>query len=542
MYNLFDHQKTAVSRISKLRRDGMGAILADEMGLGKTISMIETLRVNVFSHVNDDGRVLVVVPLSLVPQWFEELNKYLQVKVKIYHGHGRVLQGDSRVVVTTYDVVSREYKSKGIDSSLHKVEWDTVILDEAHYIRNLVSSKKIKQTIDKNFHKAGKGVITLKKKFGYAMTGTPWCNDITDIYSLLDFIKECRSKTQSEDTDWIIRRTKNETLSLPTCTEEVSFVSATAEMKYLRKKYLLQGHESIADYYHGDMRERAKASMNIITCALRIRQLSDSPFMIPDVQLTSSHGASSIMRRSPKIKKTRELVLSQLQKGQKTVIFSKFVKCIELLAIALEPLCDTQMFVGSMSKTNRDNVVNRFRNDPTCNVLLISIDCGGVGLNLTCATMAIIMEPWYNPFAELQAQNRIDRIGQTCETKIIRIVDNSEKSADTWIRGIQQKKTEQASVLIRGLEGMTSSYKSGGDFTMKDFISLFRNVKEYETEPVSNEWVKVDENEDILTLEELSFSETTPRVRSEWEVNKDDSDDYSSDDDIPISQLYGMVK
>jgi len=539
MYKLFKHQSDAVSSMSTLREKGRGVILADEMGCGKTITMIETLRVNLFTPPHDTySRVLIIVPLSLLQQWEEELKRVIVgVNIQLFHGTGRYLHESSRIVITTYDIVSRSYSKDGMKSDLHKVEWDSVVLDEAHYIRNYAKTKKPKLSGGDNTNKAGKSVISLIKKFGYAMTGTPWCNRITDVYSLLDFISEDRTKSTEFNGDWIIRRTKKETLNLPVCHEEISFVHSTPEIQAIRKKYLIKGKSAKSDYNHGDLVERAKATMKIITCALRIRQSSNSPFLVPDLVREIYHGSNSIVERSPKIKRARELVLSQLKKGMKTVIFSKFVEFLKLIEVGLEPLCDTQMFIGSMNRTTRDEAIDRFNNDPTCSVLLISIDCGGVGLNLTCASLAIIMEPWYNPFVEIQAQNRIDRIGQTVETRIVRIVDNSDKSADTWIRGIQQYKTKQASFTIKGLDVMNTSYNRGGDFTMKDFLSLFTKVDEYKTDPIEiGFYDKIDKNINLLTQEEGKFREEYPRINSEWSNDTDDIDW----DNIPVIKLREM--
>jgi transcription termination factor 2 len=539
MYKLFKHQSDAVSSMSNLREKGRGVILADEMGCGKTITMIETLRVNLFTPQHDTySRVLIIVPLSLLQQWEEELKRVIVgVNIQLFHGTGRYLHESSRIVITTYDIVSRSYSKDGMKGDLHKVEWDSVVLDEAHYIRNYATTKKPKLSGGDNTNKAGKSVISLSKKFGYAMTGTPWCNRITDVYSLLDFISEDRSKSTEFNGDWIIRRTKKETLNLPMCREEISFVHSTPEIQAIRKKYLIKGKSAKSDYNHGDLVERAKATMKIITCALRIRQSSNSPFLVPDLVREIYHGSNSIVERSPKIKRARELVLSQLKKGMKTVIFSKFVEFLKLIEVGLEPLCDTQMFIGSMNRTTRDEAIDRFNNDPTCSVLLISIDCGGVGLNLTCASLAIIMEPWYNPFVEIQAQNRIDRIGQTVETRIVRIVDNSDKSADTWIRGIQQYKTKQASFTIKGLDVMNTSYNRGGDFTMKDFLSLFTKVDEYKTDPIEiGFYDKIDKNINLLTQEEGKFREEYPRINSEWSNDTDDIDW----DNIPVIKLREM--
>nr|XP_016464088.1 PREDICTED: DNA repair protein RAD16-like [Nicotiana tabacum] len=65
-----------------------------------------------------------------------------------------------------------------------------------------------------------------------------------------------------------------------------------------------------------------------------------------------------------------------------------------------------------MSMAERDAAVTTFTEDPECRILLMSLKAGGVALNLTVASHVFLMDPWWNPAVELQAQDRIHRIGQ----------------------------------------------------------------------------------------------------------------------------------
>jgi len=99
------------------------------------------------------------------------------------------------------------------------------------------------------------------------------------------------------------------------------------------------------------------------------------------------------------------------------------------------------------ASTNRDRIINRFQEDPSNKVFLISLKAGGLGLNLTAADYVFILDPWWNPAAELQAMNRAHRIGQeknvfvyryistnSIEEKIVKLHDKKSKLADTFIQ------------------------------------------------------------------------------------------------------------
>lgn len=128
---------------------------------------------------------LVICPTSVLKQWADEIESKVvsnTLKVCIFHGPNRYAIGLSELrrmdlVITSYGTVSSEYaKSKGHDSWLFTLEWERLILDEAHIIRNTKS-------------KNCKSVLELKSQCRWALTGTPIQNSALDCWALLKFLK-----------------------------------------------------------------------------------------------------------------------------------------------------------------------------------------------------------------------------------------------------------------------------------------------------------------------------------------------------------------
>lgn len=71
-----------------------------------------------------------------------------------------------------------------------------------------------------------------------------------------------------------------------------------------------------------------------------------------------------------------------------------------------------------MTLDMRDRMITKFTNDPEVTVFLMSLKAGGVALNLTCASHVFLMDPWWNPAVEQQAQDRIHRLGQFKPIKV----------------------------------------------------------------------------------------------------------------------------
>ncbi|KAI4341024.1 hypothetical protein MLD38_025800 [Melastoma candidum] len=123
----------------------------------------------------------------------------------------------------------------------------------------------------------------------------------------------------------------------------------------------------------------------------------------------------------------------------KGIIFSQFRSSLDLISYALKKsgVCCVQL-AGHMSQSVRDAAIKKFTKDTECRIFLMSFQTGGVALNLTVASHVFVMDPWWNPAVEQQAQDRIHRIGQYKPIRIIRFV--IENTIEVRILKLQEKK------------------------------------------------------------------------------------------------------
>ena len=175
--------------------------------------------------------------------------------------------------------------------------------------------------------------------------------------------------------------------------------------------------------------------MLAISALLRLRQLANHPAMVLD----------NYQGESAKIEEVISRIESLRAEHHKVLIFSSFVKLLQLVETRLQQLdIDYAMLTGETQ--HREEVVRRFQENRDTGCFLISLKAGGVGLNLTAADYVFILDPWWNPASELQAINRAHRIGQdktvmvyrfitvdTIEEKIQNLQKEKSKLADTYI-------------------------------------------------------------------------------------------------------------
>jgi SNF2 family DNA or RNA helicase len=178
-----------------------------------------------------------------------------------------------------------------------------------------------------------------------------------------------------------------------------------------------------------------KSAIIILQGLMKLRQISNHPVMAYEDYSAGSGKFEAVLT-------DMESVISE---GHKILVFSSFVKHLELYAGVLKRK-RTNYSILTGASTNREKIVNGFQNDPSNKIFLISLKAGGVGLNLTAADYVFILDPWWNPAAEMQALNRAHRIGQdksvfvyryissdSIEEKIIRLQERKSKLADTFI-------------------------------------------------------------------------------------------------------------
>lgn len=402
---LRDYQKEGVKWLAYLNDNNMGGCLADDMGLGKTVQTIALL---CKTYKDSDLPSLIVMPRSLIFNWNSEFKKFApEIDVFIHYGAGRDFAEamKHRVIITSYAVLRNDIEL------FSKRQYNYVILDESQNIKNVGAQ-------------VTKAVWLLKAKHRVAISGTPIENNLTEIYSLFrflnpqmfgsldDFTSRYASPIQERhDEDaaaalrrkifpFILRRLKSDVLTdLPDLTEQTLTVEMSPEQAKFyeqRRRYFAQMVQS----FSADGEEQKSKRFEMLQALSELRQIASVPEEKSDGRISS-----------PKIELLVENVVQAVEGGHKVVVFFNFLAGIELTAERLEKEgIGVAVMTGATS--DRKRVVERFQNSPDCQVMLMTVKTGGVGLNLTAADMVFVAEPWWNRAAEQQAIARLHRIGQ----------------------------------------------------------------------------------------------------------------------------------
>ena len=377
-----------------------GGFLCDEMGLGKSIQLIATML------GNPKPRTLIIVPKSIITQWAEEINRFApNLTINVFDGPERKMK-EADVTLAPYTLLTTKGAGADAKTPLHMVQWDRVILDEAHEIRNKKS-------------KLFKSVCRIQTQIKWIVTGTPVFNSIEDFVSLCTFLGLSKVVVQGMTNKikdiYILRRTKedlsqiSERLRLPPCYFENVELEMYPDEKQLYELMFLEAQETIRDAFRDAQSLNAK-NMVILECLLRARQcMIHPPLYLDGVAKKTGTQAEKWVGRSNKMETLFEMVKSH--PSEKTLIFCQFRGEMNHIQKNMErPVFRID---GSVHKEERVGQIEGFKKAAPGAVFIIQIKAGGQGLNLQEATRVYITAPSWNPATELQAIGRSHRTGQT---------------------------------------------------------------------------------------------------------------------------------
>ena len=445
------YQKQGVAWLHFLRANNFGGILADEMGLGKTLQALAFLQ----SVAAAKQTSLVVCPTSLVWNWVSEAKRFTpQLKVLALHGpdrhklFARVPEHD--LVVTSYALIRRDAESYA------RMEFDTVVLDEAQHIKN-------RQTQN------AQAVKTINSRHRIVLTGTPLENSVLDLWSIFDFLmpgylgaaqdfreryeipitRERSETAQARLTrrlrPFMLRRLKREVAAdLPARLEQVSYCELTPDQQAVYQELLQAGRREITEAVGAQ--GLARSRMIILNTLLRLRQACCDLRLL---KLENVDPASA----SAKVDLFGELLEEVIDGGHRVLVFSQFVSMLHLLREKLQAE-DVDFSYLDGSTTNRGEVVQRFQGS-NIPVFLISLKAGGVGLNLTGADTVIHFDPWWNPAVEDQATDRAHRIGQTRVVTSYKLITRG--TVEEKILALQARKREVIRATLGGEEELAAA-------------------------------------------------------------------------------------
>ena len=429
------YQKTGYNWLMYMQSLGFGACLADDMGLGKTLQVLTWLD-RMRKH-NKDARVLLVVPASLIGNWQKEVERFApKITMDILHGQpskvldAMVREGNAFLTVTTYGMVNR------LDA-LQEIRWDALILDEAQAIKN--PGTKQTRAIKK---------LTAGQKV--ALTGTPIENDLTNLWSLFDFLNKGLLGTSEEFhlfakqlesypegyqrlknmvSPFILRRLKTDKTiisDLPDKLEQVDYVSLSKKQIVLYRRQVKALEETLADDGISGMQRRGI----VLATITKLKQICNHPdqFMGLDGYDPKESGKFEILR---------EICETISEKRERVLIFTQYREITEYLSAYLEKIFGCKGFVlhGGTRVKRRTEMVEEFNGEEYIPYMILSVKAGGTGLNLTAANHVIHFDRWWNPAVENQATDRAFRIGQQKNVIVHKLVCEGtvEERIDTLI-------------------------------------------------------------------------------------------------------------
>ncbi len=409
---LRSYQADSLAWLGFLDQAGLGGCLALDMGLGKTPTML--------AHVAltpERGPTLVIAPPAVVGNWAAEAERFVpSVRVRIHHGPNRATEVGIPDMVKRADLVITTYGTAVRDiSSLEKIQWGKVVLDEAQAIKNPASD-------------TARQLRRFDAHSRIALTGTPIENGLGDLWAILDwanpglvgarpaFIAQlsASSKDRSDAAEnalkalngiLVFRRTKAEpaiAAELPDRIDELDHCAMTPEQIGLYQAVL---DNLVAQGAEGDDRPRQKGA--VLAAITALKQICNHPVNYQDDEV-------GLEGRSGKLDRVNEIVDTVFAADEKVLIFTHFASWGEKLATYLAERTKTPIscYHGGLSRTARDRLVDSFQEREGAGCLVLSLKAGGTGLNLTAANHVVLYDRWWNPAVEDQARDRVWRIGQ----------------------------------------------------------------------------------------------------------------------------------
>lgn len=521
------YQLVGVHWLVGLYENGLNGILGDEMGLGKTVQSVALLA-HLKEH-NVAGPFMVVGPLSTLHNWKNEFAKWApSMDAVIYHGpekeraemRGQFLRGKGEtdkkfpVLITSYEIVIRDARH------LKRCGWKFVIIDEGHRLKNMNCRliKELKAICDVNPAQPCNRLL---------LTGTPLQNNLTELWSLLNFLlpsifDDLESfqawfdfDFKEEDADDRVMKgemeqgvvTKLHQILRPFLLRRLkSDVELAIPKKY---EYILFGwlSEWQASMYQDLINKKLKDSdgktMSMQNVLMQLRKCCNHPYLFewPIDPHTGQETVDEVLVQASGKMQLLDRILTELKRqgGHQVLIFSQMTRMLDILEDYLTwRNYKFRRLDGAVSAADRMQAMNEFNTDPTIDVFLLSTRAGGLGINLVSADTCIIFDSDWNPHADLQAQDRCHRIGQT-KTVIVYRLATAETVEEKVLEAAKQKLKLEQLVVSKG------KFKDIGQKTDKNDSLQAGELKELLAFDPSKTALGRKENSKIITDAELKL-------------------------------------
>lgn len=581
---LRSYQQEGLNWLAFLSKFNLHGILCDEMGLGKTFMTICIVASNHYSRATKvDSSIkknlpsLIVCPSTLVEHWLLEIEKFvpsgtrtilnpvsytgsladraaIRSRLSDMFDRTKAGQADTKhgkpinLIVTSYDALRND------SDFFRSIEWNYCVLDEGHIIKN--GRTKLSRT-----------VRFLIARHRLILTGTPIQNNVTELWSLFDFLmpgflgserqfnsrfarpilQSRESKCSKKDLEagalamealhkqvlpFILRRLKEDVLDdLPPkiiqdyyC--ELSQLQAKLYEDFTRSR-LCQDvtrkslHQLEEECIQADSAKQKESKNHVFQALQYMKNVCNHPKLV----LTHKHSQYDEIKKqmqgekktlddinhSSKLKALKQLLidcgigiatqanddnqqtqtpsqqapveLESVVNQHRALVFCQLRSMVEIIENDLFkkhlPSITFLKLDGSVPPNQRQSIVSRFNNDPSIDVLLLTTQIGGLGLNLTGADTVIFVEHDWNPMRDLQAMDRAHRIGQKKVVNVYRLI--TKDTLEEKIMGLQKFKTMVSNTVIN------QDNTGLGTMNVEQLLDLFNSSKGEEAFKTSGE-------------------------------------------------------
>ncbi|KTW30617.1 hypothetical protein T552_00333 [Pneumocystis carinii B80] len=619
---LRDYQLAGVEWLASLYENGLNGILADEMGLGKTLQTISFLAF--LREKGTYGPFLIAAPLSTISNWVSEFKKFSPgIPVLLYHGSKQerselrkskmgTMHPDFPIIVTSYEVIMND------KLYLKRYQWKYIVVDEGHRIKNL-NCKLIREL--KSYDSANRLLLT----------GTPLQNNLTELWSLLNFLlpdifddldsfqswfdfsalqdkKDEETLLKSIDVvstlhcilkPFLLRRLKADVeQSVSKKREYILYAPMTIYQNELYnailnkdiKSFLMKKHSSdfTSDEASGvdneeldiqsssvsksikvnrrsvprrnrsrisysELRDDESCNLDTWLCngnekehkssckedlennvsqlklqnlIMQLRKVCNHPYMMDFHTYSDSNKLlvdENIVNMSGKMLLLQRLLPTLFEDNHKVLIFSQFTKMLDIIELWAVNMQNWRICrIDGLTKQNeREKQIEDFYENSDIKLFLLSTRAGGLGINLTVADTVIIFDSDWNPQQDLQAQDRVHRIGQDKPVIVYRLV-SANTVEEKILERANSKRCLEKLVIQKGKFKSLMSMSSKDDEEELTSMLLFEDAKKIvvkgkDDEILSNEDLKslLDRSDDAYkNSEKMSTSYANYRIVS----------------------------
>ncbi|CAG0923265.1 unnamed protein product [Notodromas monacha] len=493
------YQQDGLNWLMFLNRYQLHGILCDDMGLGKTLQTI-CLMISSNNELRKKKNTLlpsiVICPPTLVGHWFYEVEKFVKnqaLNPLMYAGPPgermrlRLKVPEHNLIIASYDIVRNDVEF------FSSIKWNYCILDEGHVIKNGKT-------------KMAKAIKQLTASHRLILSGTPIQNNVLELWSLFDFLmpgflgserdfswRYSRPILQSRDgkataveqqagalalealhrqmLPFLLRRMKTDVLEdlPPKITQDYYCELSPLQQKLYESFAKSQTCKDLGDVLSTEEEETKKPNVIHVFQALQyLKKVCNHPKLVLNDQhpekeavaeyLSQKNSRIDDINHAAKLPALKQLLndcgigceTEAVVSEHRALIFCQLKSMMDIIECDLfkkyMPEVTYLRLDGSVPPAQRHNLVTRFNNDASIDVLLLTTQVGGLGLNLTGADTVIFVEHDWNPMKDVQAMDRAHRIGQKKVVNVYRLITRG--TLEEKIMGLQKFKLNTANSVV----------------------------------------------------------------------------------------------